>query len=644
MVVLVALFRPDGSGGPDADSKGAGGQSPAAVAAKGAAAAKALAALPGVRLSAAYRSSGGETEVRADLTVTSDGEASGTLRMPVTGRAAMAWSADQLYLKGDDDFWAQQGPHYGKDLSSSSHWVAPVKRDGYYMLDSFGVNAGSLNPASLASLVREVTSDPSVVQEDVESVRGRKATSYAARDWTVVLADAAPHTVLAIGISPARSSPVKSASWRHTAGGRVLPAVHRMPSDDSDRYSNPYLNVILHPATGKEAKAVRVAAGEAKTAAVPPLTSAEKVKNAQGPVFTTSSDDAYLCTSKPCSYSYTVTNEGDEPAEATLHVSFPGIPDRAHPLGVLAPGKSRTVSGTRPNAAAGTGSTVRHVDPVWVYSYAYYGPDPEVGRRLHARNLKPDDVFVATPLKPAVAKLLDLMTKNAAGDDTKANEVAVAALRSADNRGQLPLLAAIAQSGRLSNIKDLAANVIKANKMDNPGDIRVLEQVAHLMVTDPNTEVTYDGAYEINGEKYKADYITVSRKGGEEIKKAFQVKAASSRRNLPDHVDKGGEQLNGEAGASGSDGLAENAPPGFRRVLQIYLEPNLTDLFHQSKADLESSLFETRKWAKVRENLCKQRADKQGPRIEELVIVNGAGNHVWADLSKLCTPTADHTR
>lgn len=30
----------------------------------------------------------------------------------------------------------------------------------------------------------------------------------------------------------------------------------------------------------------------------------------------------YLCTSNPCSYDFTVTNEGDAAAEAVLHVSF----------------------------------------------------------------------------------------------------------------------------------------------------------------------------------------------------------------------------------------------------------------------------------------------------------------------------------
>lgn len=634
-VVLAGVLWPDGSegsGGAGESPTGAGGGSPAAAAARGAAAARALDKLPGVHLSAVYAPGDGEPATRAEMTVTAEGKATGTLNAPVTGRAAMAWSDDQLYLKGDNDFWAQQGPQYGHDLTSSGHWIAPEKRDGYYMLDSFGVNAGSLTPKSFASVVREVTSDPSVEQEDAGSSQGRRATSYTTQGRTVVLTSDAPYTVVAVGVNPVDAGPVETAAWHSSASTLTLTAGHRaVPVDDGDSYYNPYLIAVPKPATDKETAAADAAADKAAAAAVPPSSTAKEASS-QGPNFTTRMTSPYLCTSKPCSYSITVTNEGDEPAEAILHVSFPGIPDRAHPLGTLAPNESKEVSGTRPNAAAGTGKTVRHTDYAWVYSPAFYGPDPKVAERLHARNLKPDDVFVATPLKPAVAMLLDLMTQGTPDDDTEANNNAVEALRSANDRGQLPLLAAIAESGRLSNTKDLAENVLKANKADNPGDVRVLEQVAHLMKTDPNAEVIYDGPYEINGKKFKTDYMVISSKGGEEIKKAFQVKTVTSRRNLPHHVDKGGEQLNGEGGGK----EPESAPPGFERVLQINIEPGFADLFLKNKADLEKFLFSTRKYATVRENMCKQRKDGKGLRIQQLVIVNKAGTHVWADLSKLC--------
>ncbi|MFI7102425.1 hypothetical protein ACIBK8_24065 [Streptomyces sp. NPDC050161] len=634
-VALTVTFWPRGSsGGPD----GAGGASPADARARGESAAQVLGKLPGLRFSAVYAPSGGEPVTRAEMTVTAQGEATGTLRAPVTGKAAMAWSGDQLYLKGDDDFWAQQSPHYGNDLTSSGHWVKPEKRDGYYMLDSFGVNAGSLTPKSMAAVVRQVTSDPSVVQEDAGTRGGRRVTSYTAQNRMVVLTSDAPYTVVAVGINPADTSPIETAAWHssvssrmQSAGQRIVPAAS---GDDSDIY-NPYLFTVPKPATDKQTAAAHTAAAQAADAAVPPASTEEAVAD-KGPDFTVTSNDPSLCTTKPCSYSFSVTNKGDEAAEATLHVRFPGTPDRTHPLGMMQPHETKEVGGTRPNIAR-PGETVRHTDYVWVYTAAVYGHDQELAKRLQARELDPANMSYAAALKPKIAKLLDLMTQGTAVDDTKANENAVEAISSANHRGQLPLLAAIAESGRLSNTKDLAGNVIKAYKADNPGDMRVLEQIAHLMKTDPNAKVIYDGPYEINGVRYKTDYMVISRTGGEEVKKAFQVKTVRSKRNLPENVNKGGEQLNGEGGASSKDDSGpESAPPGFKRVLQINVEPSFTDLFQKSTADLENLLFETRKFAKVRENLCKQRKDGKGPRIEQLIIVNGAGTHAWDDLTKLC--------
>ncbi|MFF0214329.1 hypothetical protein [Streptomyces vinaceus] len=637
-VVLAVVLWP---GGPSGEPDVAGGGSPADARSHGAFAAQELDKLPGVTLSAAYVLRSGQTQTRADITVTAEGKATGTLESPVSGKAAMAWSGDQLYLKGDDDFWAQQGPQYGHDLTSSGHWIAPKKQSGYYMLDSFAVNAGSLTPKSLAEVVRQITSDPSMVQEDAGTQDGRRATSYTAAGGTVILASDAPYAVLAIGISPAPSAvpgSIRAAAWRPSAGPpvrspgrRVLPVAY----GDEDDIHNPYLTMVPKPATEKQVADVRTAAQEAAAAAAPPASSAEAAE-VQGPSFTIRANSPDLCTSTPCSYSFTVTNELDEPAEAVLHVSFPGIPDRAHPLGTLAAKESREVSGTRPNAAKGTGTTVRHTDAAWVYSPATYGPDPQVAERLRARGLKPDDVFVARGLRPVAAKLLDLFTQGISIDDAEANRNAVEVLRTANTEGQLPMLAAIADSGSVSNLKDLAAHVEKANKMDNPGDVRVLQQVAHLARNNPNVQIVYDGTFEVDGKKYKADYIVTSRDGGASIKKSFQVKTGTSRRNFSANVEQGAQQLNGEGGVNAVDNLRENSPPGFRRILQLYVEPNLTELFTKTKGDLESAFFETRKWAKVRESLCKQRGDGTGPRVEELVVVNGAGIHVWDSLGELC--------
>lgn len=629
-VVLTGTFWPDGSGG-SSGSREAGGGSRAAAAAQGASAARRLDKLPGVHLSVAYAPGDGLPVTRGELTVTADGKATGTLKAPVAGKAAMAWSGDQLYLKGDNDFWAQQSPHYGHDLTSSGHWIAPEKRYGYYMLRSFGVNVGSLTPKSLASAVRQVTSDPSATQEDTRGPQGHRVRSYTTHGSTVVLTSEAPYRVVALGLSPSHAGPVESAAW-HSHASTVAQAVdHRAtPADDTDVYHNPYLIVsVPKPATDKETAAVRAAASEAADAAVSPASTAEEISS-QGPKFTTTSNDPYLCTTQPCSYSFTVKNEGDAPGEATLHLSFPGVPDRSYPLGMLEPGESKQVHGTRRNVAR-PGQTVRHTDYAWIYSPAFYGPDPEVAKRLHARNLEPNDVYVATPLKPTVAKLLDLMTKHAATTDTDANDRAVKALQGADDRGQLPLLEAIADSGRLANPEDLAGNV---SATDEIGNERVLQQVAHLLKTDPNAEVTYDGHYKVNGKAYKTDYIYTSSQGGRDIKRAVQVKTVTKWKHLGKRTRDGAEQLNGEGmGPGGKKDEAENAPPGFERVLLVNLEPTVGAKFYTAgEAGLEEFL-QGKSFAQGRKNLCKPNGG--GTRVDRLVIVNRGGTHVWTDLRKL---------
>ncbi|KAB2594117.1 hypothetical protein [Streptomyces arboris] len=637
VVLAVILTAISSSGGPDDSTGGSGGpvaDSSAVAAAHGTAAATALNELPGIHLSAAYAPYGGKPVTRAELTVTNDGKASGTFEEPVTGKATMAWSGEQLYLKGDKEFWAQQGPHNGHDLTSTGRWVAPEKRSGYHMLDSFGVNAGSLSPKSLAAIVRQVTSDPAVVQEDAGSPQGRRSISYTVDEQTVVLTSDAPYTLVSIGFNPASSRPVTTAGW-HGQPGVDTPAVsagHRVvPVDDGNdgRFANPYLVAVPRPATEKETDATRAAAAEAAAAAVPPSSDAEAARR-QGPNFVTRFTSPYLCTSNPCSYDFTVTNEGDAAAEAVLHVSFPGIPDRPHPLGTLKPGQSKSVSGTRPNVAAGTGKTVRHTDYSWVYSSATYGPDPKVGQRLYARELKPDDVFVATPLKPLLANLLDQMTKDAPVTDEEVNEKTIEALRDANNEGQLPLLMTIAASGRLQNPGELAESL---SGIDRIGGVRVLQQIAHLVKTDPQAKVWYDGGYKAsNGQTYRTDYIYTSNRDGQELRRSVQVKTIESWGKLWPRMKGGAEQLNGEHTKGGGKRQPENAPPGFERVLQINLEPSVGPVFfNASKADLTKFLSGPR-YAQARQNLCKPSGED---RVDRLVLINAAGTHEWTDLTEI---------
>ncbi|MEE1804930.1 hypothetical protein [Streptomyces sp. BE133] len=254
---------------------------------RGASAAQALSALPAVNMSMAYAPVEHAPTTHADLTVTASGQASGILSEPVAGKSAMAWSGDQLYLKGDSAFWAQQGPLYGRDLTSTGHWVAPKKRSGYYMLNSFAVNAGSLTPKSLAAVVRQVTSDPEAVEQNAGTIEGHKAVSYSAQGWTVVLTDESPYAVLAIGGDPSHQSPVKPAAWHEPrrTNGRAEPAgfhATATPADYADSDYSSYLLMVPKPATAEQTAAVRSTAASAAATAVAPATSSEVVSKSMG--------------------------------------------------------------------------------------------------------------------------------------------------------------------------------------------------------------------------------------------------------------------------------------------------------------------------------------------------------------------------
>lgn len=627
---LVYVLWPSGSG-----SHGEASAPHVSPAHRGALAARALSALPAVTMSTAYAPVEHAPVTHADLTVTASGQASGTLTEPVTGKSAMAWSGDRLYLKGDSDFWAQQDPLYGRDLTSTGHWVAPKKRSGYYMLDRFAVNAGSLTPKSLAAVVRQVTSDPEAVEQTAGKIGGHEAVSYTTQGWTVILTADSPYTVLAIGGDPSHQGPVKPAAWHapRRTKSRAEPVDHHAtatPAAYADGDYSSYLLMVPKPATTEQTTAVRSTAASAAATAVAPATSSEAVAKSMGPAFTINNNSAYLCTTNPCAYSFTVTNSGDEAGAATLYLSLPRVPDQPHPLGTLQPKQSKSVSGTRPNIAAGTGRTVKHTDYAWVYSSAEYGSDPKVGSRLHERNLRPGDVSVGTPLKPTVAKLLDLMTKDRPTSDTQAGGKALHAVEAANDQGELPDLGTIVDSGRLENPEALREILPTTDKVENR---RVLQQVAQLLRTDPQARVTWAGPYKAGGKTYRADYFSTTTRRGQKIKRAVRAKTVQNPGQLGSQMSLGAEQLNGERQGSANAG-SEKAPPGFERVLQVNLEPGVGPLLALSTTTgLEQLLSTGQEFRQARESLCEPNGD--GPRVDRLVIVNESGTHEWTDLRRV---------
>ncbi|MEU2770837.1 DNA/RNA non-specific endonuclease [Streptomyces diastaticus] len=629
LATLLFVLWPGASKGSDA-SEDAKHRVPPAQ--QGASAAKALRALPAVNLTMVYAPTQRQPMTRANLTVDSTGKGSGTLSEPVVGKSTLAWSGDQLYLKGDSSFWAQQDPQFGHDLTSAGRWIKSEKRDGYYMLNSFAVNVGSLTPASLATLVRQVTSDPEAVREDDATFQGRKAVSYTSEGWTVVLAAESPYSVLAIGGDPSHDEPIKPAVW-HPAGRtgpRMKPAGHRVNAVSADNLDlNSYLLLVPKPATTKQANSVRTTTATAVATAVPPATSAEAVSKAMGPAFTITSDNPYLCTTNPCSYSIRVTNSGDQPGDATLYLNMPRVPTGPHPLGTLKPKQSKTVSGTRPNLAP-PGRRVTFTNYAWVYSTAEYGSDPKVGSRLNARNLRPSGLSYGTPLQPTVAGLLDAMTKDRPTSDTKAGDKARDAISAANSQGALPDLGKIIDSGRLNNPEDLRKILPTTDKVDNR---RVLQQIALLLQADPHAHVTWTAPPAAGETTPPADYLYTTTEQSHQVKRAVKAETVRSPAELGSKARLGAAQLNGEQPDSGT-ARGQKVRSGYKRVLRLDLEPFAGPLLDLATTqDLEHSLSTGPQFQQLRDSLCEP--DGGGPRVDRLVIVNGSGTHQWTDPSQL---------
>jgi hypothetical protein len=57
-----------------------------------------------------------------------------------------------------------------------------------------------------------------------------------------------------------------------------------------------------------------------------------------------------------------------------------------------------------------------------------------------------------------------------------------------------------------------------------------------------------------------------------------------SSTNLRDAINSAAAQLNGEGGAHGQTGVRQKAPPGYRKIVVVYLEP-ASGGFHQKSRE-----------------------------------------------------------
>jgi hypothetical protein len=259
-----------------------------------------------------------------------------------------------------------------------------------------------------------------------------------------------------------------------------------------------------------------------------------------------------------------------------------------------------------------------------------FGPDTRATRRLAERGILPDADLpvVHEAYQPTVVRLVDLMTRHADPADTAVNARAMDALRVALTAGLMPEIMALVESNRLVNPEKLAEKLVQAAEDAVPdpalppdskiGFRREVEQAAEIVSRDPDARVILDGAIRnpTTGELEGADILDVTNK------RAYQLKSVSNDK-LRQAINAAADQLNGARGAHGTTNIRQKAPPGYRRIVVVYLEP-AAGVFHAK--DREELVTYLRRYPE-RSGLC---ADGRA-RVDSLVIVNaGAGIATWS--------------
>ncbi|MFD0819227.1 hypothetical protein ACFQ0D_13130 [Micromonospora zhanjiangensis] len=211
--------------------------------------------------------------------------------------------------------------------------------------------------------------------------------------------------------------------------------------------------------------------------------------------------------------------------------------------------------------------------------------------------------------------------------DTGLATTAVAAVDTAIQAGMLPELKAIADSGRLENPQDLIDKLSKMVDNTLPGNPdpaadqigyrREVEQAAEILRHDPRSELLLDGAIENPNtrELEGSDILDIVNKD------AYQLKSVSGQNFVP-AINVAVTQLNGGRQAHRVTNIRQKAPPGYRKIALIYLEPG-SDRWHQyTREEIEFRLKKRSKQMKI--------CDANGNAlVDRLVLVNARGAHIW---------------
>ncbi len=233
-------------------------------------------------------------------------------------------------------------------------------------------------------------------------------------------------------------------------------------------------------------------------------------------------------------------------------------------------------------------------------------------------------------------RAVDLMTQGTRPTDRTATLNALRAAKKLVSTNSLPAFAEIIRhSGRLQNRADLAKLINDIGQDNDPtnetkaphgiGHRRVLEEVAQVLRDDPKARIAWDTYVDVAHEgktgRYKADYLRLDTREAHQIKTLTADSPKRQHESLKNRIPEAAAQLNGLAGAD-NDGPAEQAPPGYAKVVKLRLEHQMSSYFLMNREELVQVLRRIRVYPKIRDG-----------QIDRLEIVNGfdgATTHVWS--------------
>ncbi|MEU3274545.1 hypothetical protein ABZ639_27190 [Saccharomonospora sp. NPDC006951] len=345
-----------------------------------------------------------------------------------------------------------------------------------------------------------------------------------------------------------------------------------------------------------------------------------------------------------CSAPMTVTNVGGEEGTGTVLLSSSNGASTSAPVS-LAPGGSTVVPFSVPNTAPAGGSVMINITGI-VQVTSRMGKNTEVPKRLGERGIDVNNP-VGTPsvYGPEVLRVLDELTRGTDAENLSANASAAQTVRTASEAGVLGPVHRLVTSPGLAGPADRAdhnvSRVVGTLSGDSPpatdlaraATVHLLERAAALAAdrTEPEDKGTVvmadpaeltvkgSGGEEVTG-SYRADLLDTAQK------RAYGIEAvpAPALDLLPRSPARAGELLRAvQRGVEKlTGGTGNKAPPGYAKVVEVYVESAGDGLQSATLGQLTHVLgtAET-EGATLRDVVL----DEQGkPVIDELVLVNDA--------------------